>query len=138
MPFVRSDSSDSQAGSGGQAGTLGTAGIGGGTAGWSANLLSVVDATWNNTAWRQDRACADMDPNLFFPIGLMGDAIDQTNLAKSICAQCPVRGQCLEFALRTHQDYGIWGGRTEDERRVMRRNRRAAARRAATAAAQAS
>jgi WhiB family transcriptional regulator, redox-sensing transcriptional regulator len=100
----------------------------------TAGLLSIVDATWNNLSWRQYRACADLDTNMFFPVGFTGNALEQTNLAKSICQSCPVNNQCLEFALRTLQDYGIWGGRTEDERRVIRRSRRAAARRAAVAA----
>lgn len=97
--------------------------------------LSIVDATWNNLSWREAGACADLDTNLFFPIGLTGSAIEQTNLAKSICRDCPVQTHCLEFALRTHQDYGVWGGRTEDERRAIRRSRRAAARRVAAARA---
>ena len=96
---------------------------------------SIVDATWNNLDWRLRSACTDVDTNLFFPVGLTGDAIDQTNLAKAICRECPVQSQCLEFALRTTQDYGVWGGRTEDERRAIRRSRRAAARRAAQARA---
>ena len=96
---------------------------------------SIVDATWNNLDWRLRSACTDVDTNLFFPVGLTGDAIDQTNLAKAICRECPVQTQCLEFALRTMQDYGVWGGRTEDERRAIRRSRRAAARRAAQARA---
>ena len=96
---------------------------------------SIVDATWNNLDWRLRSSCLDVDTNLFFPIGLTGDAIDQTNLAKNICRECAVQPQCLEFALRTNQDYGVWGGCTEDERRAIRRSRRAAARRAAQARA---
>jgi WhiB family transcriptional regulator, redox-sensing transcriptional regulator len=97
--------------------------------------LSIVDATWNNLSWRQHASCANLDTNVFFPVGLTGNAIEQTNLAKTICNDCPVSKQCLEFALRTLQDYGVWGGRTEDERRAIRRARRAAARKAAAAAA---
>jgi WhiB family redox-sensing transcriptional regulator len=41
--------------------------------------------------------------------------------AKSVCCQCPVTVECLEFALETNQDTGIWGGNSEDERRQMRR-----------------
>lgn len=96
---------------------------------------SIVDATWNNLDWRLRSSCIDVDTNLFFPVGLTGDAIEQTNLAKAICRECPVQSQCLEFALRTSQDYGVWGGRAEDERRAIRRSRRAAARRAAQARA---
>jgi WhiB family transcriptional regulator, redox-sensing transcriptional regulator len=97
--------------------------------------LSIVDATWNNLSWRAHASCANLDTNVFFPVGLTGNAIEQTNLAKTICNDCPVAKQCLEFALRTLQDYGVWGGRTEDERRAIRRARRAAARKVATAAA---
>ena len=88
-------------------------------------LTSIVDATWNNLDWRLRASCSDVDTNLFFPIGLTGDAIEQTNLAKSMCQTCPVQRQCLEFALRSNQDYGVWGGCTEDERRAIRRSRRA-------------
>ena len=102
-----------------------------------SNLVptSIVDATWNNLDWRLRSSCIDVDTNLFFPVGLTGDAIEQTKLAKAICRECPVQSQCLEFALRTSQDYGVWGGRTEDERRAIRRSRRAAARRASQARA---
>lgn len=96
--------------------------------------LSIVDATWDNRSWRQQAGCANLDTNMFFPTGLTGSSIEQTNLAKSVCQDCPVANQCLEFALRTLQDYGVWGGRTEEERRVIRRSRRAAARKAAVAA----
>ena len=100
--------------------------------------LSVVGATWNNRDWREAAACVAVDTNLFFPTGLTGYAIDQTNVAKSVCHDCPVRPQCLEFALRTNQDHGVWGGATEEERRVLRRQRRAAARRAVAAQSRAS
>ncbi len=99
--------------------------------------LSIVDATWDNRSWRQQAGCASLDTNMFFPTGLTGSSIEQTNLAKSVCKDCPVANQCLEFALRTLQDYGVWGGRTEEERRVIRRSRRAAARKAALAASEA-
>jgi WhiB family redox-sensing transcriptional regulator len=39
--------------------------------------------------------------------------------AKSICAECTVRQECLEFALRVHEPHGIWGGLTEAERRRL-------------------
>ena len=100
--------------------------------------LSVVHATWNNRDWREAAACVAVDTNLFFPTGVTGSAVDQTNLAKELCRDCSVRPQCLEFALRTCQDHGVWGGATEEERRVMRRRRRAAARRAVAAQSRAS
>ena len=90
--------------------------------------MSVVPGTWDNLDWREHASCTDVNVNVFFPIGVTGPAIDQIARAKAICASCPSRDCCLEFALVTHQDYGVWGGATEDERRVMRRARRAAAR----------
>ncbi len=95
---------------------------------------SVRPATWNDLSWRQDAACKSVDTETFFPIGLTGQALDQTLLAKRVCASCPVSDCCLEFALRTNQDHGVWGGKTEEERRTIRRSRRAAARKAAARA----
>jgi WhiB family transcriptional regulator, redox-sensing transcriptional regulator len=73
--------------------------------------------------WRDDAACIDEDPELFFPIGTTGPAIDQAEEAKRVCARCAVREQCLEFALASNQDAGVWGGLTEDERRSLKRAR---------------
>ena len=52
----------------------------------------------------------------------------QIEHAKRVCGQCAVRSACLDFALATNQDSGIWGGLSEEERRVIRRKRAAAAR----------
>jgi WhiB family redox-sensing transcriptional regulator len=60
---------------------------------------------------------------LFFPQGKTGPALEQIEQAKAICAGCDVRTQCLEYAVRTHKDAGIWGGMDEDERRRLRRSR---------------
>jgi WhiB family redox-sensing transcriptional regulator len=76
--------------------------------------------------WWQDAACRDVDTNVFFPL-----TDDEAGPAREICATCPVRDECLEFALATRQDDGVWGGLTETERRRLRRRRREAARRAA-------
>jgi WhiB family transcriptional regulator, redox-sensing transcriptional regulator len=66
-------------------------------------------------------ACQSADPDLFFPISDCGPAEEQTAKAKAICATCRIRRECLAFALRTEQTYGIWGGSTEHERAAMRR-----------------
>ncbi len=73
--------------------------------------------------WRNDAACRDKDPDLFFPIGSTGPAVEQADEAKKVCMTCDVREQCLEFALASNQDAGIWGGLTEDERRTLKRAR---------------
>ncbi len=77
---------------------------------------------WNAKDWRHRGACRDSDPDLFFPIGASGDAIGHAAAAKAVCRQCPVRADCLEFAMTSNQDSGVWGGATEDERRKMRRS----------------
>ncbi len=77
--------------------------------------------------WRNSAACRTEDPDLFFPIGTSGPALLQTEQAKAVCRRCPVREQCLQWALRTGQSMGVWGGTSEEERRALKR--RTAARR---------
>ncbi|MGW8556797.1 WhiB family transcriptional regulator [Streptomyces tubercidicus] len=71
--------------------------------------------------WRHDAVCREADPELFFPVGNTGPALLQIEEAKAVCRRCPVMGQCLQWALETRQDTGVWGGMSEDERRAMRR-----------------
>jgi WhiB family redox-sensing transcriptional regulator len=85
----------------------------------------VAAGTWDVEKWRTESACRDEDVNLFFPAGVTGPAAHQISEAKAICARCPVRDACLSFAIETNQEYGVWGGTTEDERRVLRRAWRA-------------
>ncbi len=88
--------------------------------------IAIEPRSWDtNLTWRQDAECRDLDPNLFFPVGVTGAAVDQIAAAKGICAGCPVRAECLEFAITTNQEFGVWGGTSEDERRVLRRKWRA-------------
>lgn len=75
----------------------------------------------NEDYWRCRAACRGKDPELFFPVGSAGPALAQIAEAKKICARCLVRTACLASAITTGQEYGIWGGLTEDERRRLRR-----------------
>ena len=74
--------------------------------------------------WRHRAACTTEDPELFFPIGNTGPALNQIEEAKAVCHRCPVVENCLAWALSAGQDYGIWGGLTEDERRKITRSTR--------------
>jgi WhiB family transcriptional regulator, redox-sensing transcriptional regulator len=76
------------------------------------------------TWWIEQGACIGEDPELFFPVGSTGPAIEQTVRAVAVCRRCPVRADCLEWALDTCQDAGVWGGLGEEERREIRRARR--------------
>jgi WhiB family redox-sensing transcriptional regulator len=73
------------------------------------------------TDWRELSACRDSDPTLFFPIGSTGPAVDQIVSAKAICAGCMVQEDCLQYALESNQEAGVWGGYAEDERRRLRK-----------------
>lgn len=65
--------------------------------------------------WTQRAACRGIDPNLFHP-----ERGEATAPAKAVCARCPVRHDCLVYALATIQQHGIWGGLSERERRPLR------------------
>lgn len=75
--------------------------------------------------WRDYALCRDTDPELFFPVGTTGKAMAQIDQAKQVCGECPVAMPCLDFALDTNQDSGIWGGLSEEDRRTIRRQRTA-------------
>ncbi len=80
---------------------------------------------WDREGWRELAACRQADARLFFPVGTTGASIDTLQAAKAVCGRCPVRDACLQFALETKQEDGVWGGTDEDERRRLRRAWRA-------------
>ena len=57
-------------------------------------------------------------------------AVEQIENAKAVCDSCDAKDPCLDFALTTNQDSGIWGGTSEEERRKLRRQWLSARRRA--------
>ncbi|WP_420640337.1 WhiB family transcriptional regulator [Candidatus Poriferisocius sp.] len=92
-------------------------------------LLELREADADAGDWRCQAACRDTDPDLFFPIGSTGMALEQIESAKVVCRACAAQAACLEFALATNQDSGVWGGTSEEERRAIRRRRVAERRR---------
>ena len=76
---------------------------------------------WDTDTWRDRAACRDTDPELFFPIGTTGSAVEQIEAAKAVCLTCEARHPCLEFALATNQESGVWGATSEEERRALRK-----------------
>lgn len=84
-------------------------------------LTSSRSLTLADDDWRTQAACQDTDPDLFFPVGTTGPAIEQIDAAKTVCDSCEAKNPCLDFALATNQDSGVWGGTSEDERRKLRR-----------------
>ena len=67
------------------------------------------------SGWMLRGACRTEDPELFFPISAAGPGLAQVSSAKAVCGRCPVRANCLSYALITRPD-GIWGGTTREER----------------------
>lgn len=66
--------------------------------------------------WMRLANCVDADPAWFFP-----ERGEPSGPAKAICMVCPVRVECLNYALSINERHGIWGGTSENERRVLRR-----------------
>ena len=81
--------------------------------------IGVLD--WSTTWWFGRAECAGEDPEVFFPVGMNSAALAQLRTAKTICSRCPVRAECLQWALETDQDVGVWGGLSEEERRAVKR-----------------
>ena len=75
-----------------------------------------------NLSWRLKGACRGLDPVIFYPA-----SEEDAQEAKHVCANCPVREPCLEWALANREHDGVWGGATERERRRMIRQRRKSA-----------
>jgi WhiB family redox-sensing transcriptional regulator len=76
----------------------------------------------NPNDWRLRALCAQTDPEAFFP-----EKGGSARAALAVCAECPVRGECLNHALENDERFGVWGGTTERERRRLRRQRQEAA-----------
>lgn len=74
-----------------------------------------VDADW---FWQEHGACRTVDPTIFFhPQNERGTArMKRDRAAKLVCAACPVRLECADYAIRAREPYGVWGGLTEDDR----------------------
>lgn len=72
-----------------------------------------------NNDWMAGGNCRDEAPAVFFPSDGVG-----VEVARRICATCPVKDPCLEYALRNGIDHGVWGGASERERRRIARRRR--------------
>ena len=77
--------------------------------------IDLDDVGAPSTAWAAHAACRDSDPTLFFSeSGRYAEAVE-------ICAECPVRTECLEYALTANIDVGVWGGLSGGQRRTRRR-----------------
>ncbi|OGL22599.1 hypothetical protein A2707_04770 [Candidatus Saccharibacteria bacterium RIFCSPHIGHO2_01_FULL_45_15] len=74
-------------------------------------------------AWMEDASCRDRDSSEFFhPDGERGNSRKRRiKAAKEICSRCVVIDQCRQYAMDNSEPYGVWGGLSEDERRIKAR-----------------
>ncbi|HEV2368855.1 MAG TPA: WhiB family transcriptional regulator [Acidimicrobiales bacterium] len=87
--------------------------------------MDVLAERPSDSDWRREAACRLMPADLFFPVGAAAGALEEIEAAKRVCGGCPVSVECLEFALSTRQEFGVWGGLDEEERRLIVKGRRA-------------
>ena len=94
-------------------------------------MLTLSDLMWEpDVSWRKDAACSGIDSEIFFPAS--EEDAESIAQAKAVCAECPVREACLQYALATNQAAGVWGGLDAGDRRRMRRRIRDRERRKAS------
>jgi WhiB family redox-sensing transcriptional regulator len=74
---------------------------------------------WMDANWMDEGLCRQVPPSTFFPNDGVG-----VDVARRICATCPVQAPCLEYALVERIDHGVWGGASERERRRILKRRR--------------
>lgn len=86
-----------------------------------SHYTGAVPASRRPTDWRDDAACRDEDPEIFFALDSTAAGRRDIEQAKTICGSCPSQVACLRYALDTNINDGIYGGRTEKERRSKRR-----------------
>jgi WhiB family redox-sensing transcriptional regulator len=79
------------------------------------DLLGSLFGEQDEGDWQDQGLCAEVDPDTWFPE--KGGSVRE---AKQVCARCPVRAECLEYALAHDERFGVWGGLSETERRRLR------------------
>jgi WhiB family redox-sensing transcriptional regulator len=67
-------------------------------------------------SWQTKAACLEVDPEVFFP-----ERGGSSKAARAVCNRCTVREECLRYALANREQFGIWGGTSERERRKLRK-----------------
>lgn len=78
---------------------------------------------WDDREWRERANCRTIDPDLFFP--QRGDGPEKMQAAKEVCRGCEVADDCLVYALKASEKFGVWGGLSDIERRYVAREVRA-------------
>ena len=67
--------------------------------------------------WQEAASCFGVDPDVFFPV-----SEEEAGPALAFCGVCRIREECLAWALKNGERYGVWGGTTEQQRRRLQRH----------------
>ncbi len=86
------------------------------TKGWGSTEVGVS----SKPRWQAEAACRFFPSDLFFSVGTSEGARADQERAKAVCRTCPVQSECLDYALVSNQEFGVWGGLSEDERRALK------------------
>ncbi|HLG91440.1 MAG TPA: WhiB family transcriptional regulator [Acidimicrobiales bacterium] len=81
-----------------------------------------MSTQWSGELWQARAACRGPQAWLFFPpshLERKDERAAREAMAKQICQGCPVRQECLDYAIRIREPHGIWGGLNEAERRGL-------------------
>lgn len=84
----------------------------------SAGHAPQLPAIGREQEWKLQGLCSQADPEAWFP-----DKGGSCKEAKKICAVCPVRNECLQYALENREVWGVWGGLSEFERKQLRKRK---------------
>ena len=82
-------------------------------------IEGLLNRPFNPASWTKDAACKDADPAIFFV-----ERGESTERAKAICATCPVKQECLDYAIEFNERVGIWGGMSDKQIRAEIRRRK--------------
>lgn len=80
---------------------------------------------WRSRAWRRHAKCAGVDTETYYPARNRDTYKTIADGSKGVCKghdgwpECPVRSQCLTYALTTNEAHGIWGGLSHRERNAL-------------------
>lgn len=85
---------------------------------WPTTLAPLSPITVKGIAWQDDALCAEVGGDVWFP-----EEHESPRQAKEVCRRCPVRVECLEYALDNDLRFGVWGGTSERERQKIRKQR---------------
>tara|TARA_B100001996_G_scaffold132253_1_gene100597 strand:+ start:447 stop:749 length:303 start_codon:yes stop_codon:yes gene_type:complete len=85
-------------------------------------IEGLLNREFDSASWMKDSACKDVDPSIFFVE--RGESGEE---AKAICATCPVKQECLDYAIKFNERVGIWGGMSDKQiRQEVRRRKQVA------------